>query len=420
VWTRGRMVDDVECDALGQAPHTLARMADDDLGTIVRRVGIYSWSMIGVILLIITAFIVLIEGRIILAPLFLAVVVIVILNPMVSWLADRGVPRLAGTGIGFLAFFAGATLLALLILPGVGDQAQGFVDEFPALYDSSTEDVESILESLGFENVTIWSYDQVVDYLNDPDNRDAIVSVVLDRLGSVTAGIFEFILVFLIGPVLAFYFLIDLQNVQRRLLGVFPERRRAEAAHVGNQLNTALGGFLRGQLLVALIVGVMLSIGYRIIGLDFWLLIGLIGGLLNIVPFLGPWVGGALGVIIALTTADASTAIWAIVVAVVVQQIDNNFVSPTVLRATVRLHPAVTLLVLVLAGALAGVWGVIVAVPLAAAIKILLGHWWRTRVLDQTWEQASAEMFQEPAPSKLRRTTEMPVIETDSPDEDPT
>ena len=94
--------------------------------------------------------------------------------------------------------------------------------------------------------------------------------------------------------------------------------------------------------------------------------------------------------------------------------------SPTVLRATVRLHPAVTLLVLVLAGALAGVWGVIVAVPLAAAIKILLGHWWRTRVLDQTWEQASAEMFQEPAPSKLRRTTEMPVIETESTDEDPT
>jgi predicted PurR-regulated permease PerM len=395
-------------------------MADDDLSTIVRRVGIFSWSMIGVILLVIAAFIVLIEGRIILAPLFLAVVVIVILNPMVSWLADRGVPRLAGTGIGFLAFFAGATLLALLVLPGVGEQAQGFVEEFPALYDSSTQDIESILESLGFENVTIWNYDQVVDYLNDPDNRDAIVSVLLDRLGSVTAGIFEFILVFLIGPVLAFYFLIDLQNVQQRLLGIFPERRRAEAAHVGRQLNTALGGFLRGQLLVALIVGVMLSLGYRIIGLEFWLLIGLIGGLLNIVPFLGPWVGGALGVIIALTTADASTAIWAVVVAVVVQQIDNNFVSPTVLRATVRLHPAVTLLVLVLAGALAGVWGVIVAVPLAAAIKILLGHWWRTRVLDQTWEQASAEMFQEPAPSKLRRTTEMPVIETESTDEDPT
>jgi predicted PurR-regulated permease PerM len=394
-------------------------MADEDFGTIVRRVGIFSWSVIGLLILVVTAFIVLVEGRIVLAPLFLALVVIVILNPLVSWLQSRGVPRLAGTLLAFVVFFAAASLLALAIVPNIVDQAQGFVERFPELYDNSVGDVQGVLESFGFDNVAVWSYDDVVAYLNDPANRDAIVSVVLDRLGGVTAGIFEFILVFLVGPVLAFYFLIDLPSVQKRLLGIFPERRRAEAAFVGGQLNAALGGFLRGQLLVALIVGVMLSIGYRIIGLEFWLLIGLIGGLLNIVPLLGPWVGGALGVIIAFATADLSTAIWAVVVAVVVQQIDNNFVSPTVLRATVRLHPAVTLLVLVLAGAFAGVWGVIVAVPLAAAIRILLGHWWRTRVLDQTWEQASEEMFEEPQPSRLRRTTEMPVVDTELDEPDP-
>lgn len=394
-------------------------MPDDDLGTIVRRVGIFSWSVIGVLILVVAAFWVLVEGRIILAPLFLAIVVIVILNPFVTWLQGRGVPRLLGTMTGFIVFFAAATLLALAIVPNVADQAQVLIETFPELYDDTSQDVVRLLESLGFENVTIWSYDQIVDYLNDPDNRDTIVSVVLNQLGGVTAGIFEFILVFLVGPVLAFYFLIDLQSVQSRLLGVFPERRRDEAAHVGRQLNTALGGFLRGQLLVALIVGVMLSFGYWLIGLDFWLLIGLIGGLLNIVPFLGPWVGGALGVIVAITTGDVSTAIWAVVVAVVVQQIDNNFVSPSVLRATVRLHPAVTLLVLVLAGALAGVWGVIIAVPLAASIRILLGHWWRTRVLDETWEQASEAMFQEREPSRLRRTGELPAVPHDGTDLDP-
>jgi len=394
-------------------------MADDDLGTIVRRVGIFSWSMIGVGLLIITAFIMLVEGRVIFAPLFLAVVVIVILNPFVSWLQDRGIPRIIGTITGFVVFFAGAVLLALAIVPNVVDQGKDFVETFPQLYDDSSSDIEGILESLGFENVTVWDYDRVVEYLNDPDNRDAIVSIVLDRLGSVTAGIFEFILVFLVGPVLAFYLLIDLPNVQERLVGIFPERRRAEAAHVGRQLNTALGGFLRGQLLVALIVGVMLSFGYRIIGLEFWLLIGLIGGILNIVPFLGPWVGGALGVIIAIATADVQTALWAIVVAVVVQQIDNNFISPTVLRATVRLHPAATLLVLVLAGALAGVWGVVIAVPLAASVRIVLGHWWRTRVLDQTWEQASEGMFEERTPTRLRKTEELPVVTVDVDEPDP-
>ncbi len=386
------------------------RMSDPDLSGLVRRVGIFSWSMIGVLALIVATFYILNEGRIILAPLFLALVVIVILNPLVTWMQDRGIPRIIGTLLAFIVFIAAVVLVAVAVLPSVVEQAQGLVETFPELYDDMTQDAVDVLNSLGFENVTIWNYDQIVDYLNDPENRDTIVTIALDRLGSVTAGIFEFILVFLVGPVLAFYFLIDLPNVQKRLLGTFPEEKRAEAAHVGGQLNTALGGFLRGQLLVAVIVGVMLSFGYWLIGLDFWLLIGLIGGLLNIVPFLGPWVGGALGVIVALTTADLGTALWAIVVAVIVQQIDNNFVSPTVLRATVQLHPAVILLVLILAGAIAGVWGVIIAVPLTASVRILLGHWWRTRVLGQTWEEASEAMFQEPEPGRLRRTGEMPAV----------
>lgn len=394
-------------------------MADDDLGTIVKRVGIFSWSMIGVLLLVVAGFYTLDKGRVIWGPLLLSVIVIVILNPMVSWLKERGIPRFLGTLAGFAVFAAGVILLGLLLVPSVAEQASALVEEFPALYDSSREDAVDLLGTLGFENVTVWSYDQIVDYLNDPDNRDTIVDLAITQLGSVTAGIFEVALIFLVGPVLAFYFLIDLPNVQKRLLGMFPKRRQLEAAHVGNQLNAALGGFLRGQLVVALIVGILLAGGYRIIGLEFWLLIGLIGGVLNIVPFLGPWVGGALGVLVAITTADVATAIWAVVVAVIVQQIDNNFVSPTVLRATVRLHPAISLLVLILAGATAGVWGVIIAIPLAASIRVLLGHWWRTRVLGETWEQASEAMFQEPEPGRLRRTGEMPAVIVTEDDGDP-
>jgi predicted PurR-regulated permease PerM len=378
-------------------------MGENDFGTIFRRVGIFSWSMIGLMLLIVAAFYVLVEGRVIFAPLLLAVVIIYILNPFVNWLADRGVPRIFGAILGFLVFFSAIVLLAIVIFPDIRQQAEGFVETFPSLYDNTTQDLEGILVSAGFENVAIIDYSELVDYVNDPANRSTLLSLLFDRLGGVTSGIFEFILIFLVGPVLAFYFLIDLPSVQGRLVNVFPEDDRAEASYVGRQLNAVLGGFLRGQLVVAVIVGVMLSFGYWLIGLDFWLLIGLVGGLLNIVPLLGPWVGGILGVLVAITTADLPTAIWAVVVAVIVQQVDNNFVSPSVLKATVRLHPAVTLLALVLGGALAGLWGVIIAVPLVASIKILLGHWWRTRVLAQTWEEASEAMFDEPDPPRRRR-----------------
>ena len=395
-------------------PVTLVAMGDRDFGTIVRRVGIFSWSMIGLMLLVVAAFYALVEGRVILAPLLLAVVVVYILNPLVTWLSGRGVPRVFGAILGFLIFFSGLALLAVLIFPDVKSQAEGFIETFPSLYDDTTADVESLLASMGFENVAIIDYEELVDYVNDPANRETLMSLLFDRLGSVTSGIFEFILIFLVGPVLAFYFLIDLPSVQGRIVGIFPKDDRGEASYVGRQLNVVLGGFLRGQLVVAVIVGVMLSFGYWLIGLEFWLLIGLVGGLLNIVPLLGPWVGGILGVLVAITTADVPTAIWAVVVAVIVQQIDNNFVSPSVLKATVRLHPAVTLLSLVLGGALAGIWGVIIAVPLVASIMVLLGHWWRTRVLGQTWEEATEAMFEEPDPPPLRRKGDTRPVEATS------
>ena len=380
---------------------------------LVRRVGVFSWASIGALILIFFGAYVLIEGRVIFAPLFLALIVVFVLNPFVSALQRRGIHRLVGAAIGFLAFLAGLIALGLVVLPSIADQASGFASEFPDLYDQLAEQVVSTGERFGLD-ASIWSYDEILNYLNDPDNQDTILSIVFGRIGTLTSGVFEFILVFLLGPVVAFYLLIDLPNVQQRMLDLVPERRRAEVAYVGRRLNTAVGGFLRGQLLVAIIVGVMLSFGYWLIDLPFWLLIGLIGGVLNIVPFLGPWVGGILGVFVALATTDLTTAFWAAVVAVIVQQIDNNFVSPSVLRATVRLHPAVTLLVLVLAGAVAGFWGIVIAVPLTAALKIIAGYWWRTRILDQNPHDAAESMFIEP-PKRKSWTREMDVITVPAP-----
>ena len=379
-----------------------------EFDVLVRRVGLFSWSTIGALILIFFGAFILIEGRVIFAPLFIALIVVFVLNPFVTVLQRRGVHRLIGAAIAFLAFLAVVVAVGLIVIPSIADQASGFASEFPEIYDDLADQVVSTGERFGLD-ASIWSYDEILDYLNDPDNQDTILSVIFGRIGTLTSGVFEFILVFLLGPVIAFYLLVDLPNVQQRMLDLVPEKSRAEFAYVGRRLNTAVGGFLRGQLLVAIIVGVMLSFGYWIIDLPFWLLIGLIGGVLNIVPFLGPWVGGILGVIVALVTTDPTTAFWAAIIAIVVQQIDNNFVSPSVLRATVRLHPAVTLIVLVLAGAVAGFWGIVIAVPLAAALKIIAGYWWRTRILDQNPHDAAESMFIEP-PKRKFWTREMDVV----------
>ncbi len=390
----------------------------EEFDDLARRVGVYSWSTIGAVILILFGGYLLIEGRVIFAPLFIALIVVFVLNPFVTALQNRGIHRLIGAAIAFLGVLAGLVAIGLLVIPSIVDQTREFVTEFPLIYDRLVEDVVTFGDRFGLDP-SLWSYDQILEYLNDPENQDTIVSIVFDRLGTLTTGVFEFILVFLLGPVVAFYVLIDLPNVQQRLLEMVPQNNRAEVAYVGRRLNSAVGGFLRGQLVVAVIVGTMLSVGYWLIDLPFWLLIGMIGGVLNIVPFLGPWVGGILGVAIAVTTTDFSTAVWAVVVAVVVQQIDNNFVSPSVLRATVRLHPAVTLVVLVLAGAIAGFWGIVIAVPLTASLKIISGYWWRTRILEQTPSDAAESMFIEPPQRKFwTREIEAVTIPTPESDED--
>jgi predicted PurR-regulated permease PerM len=200
---------------------------------------------------------------------------------------------------------------------------------------------------------------------------------------------------FLLAPVVAFYVLLDLPTVRRKTMELIPERHRPEASHVGRQLSTAVGGFLRGQVLVAIIVGVMTSVGFWAIDLPFWLLIGMIAGFLNIIPLVGPWVGGALGVLTALATRDLQTALWAGLVALIVQQIDNHFVSPAVLRATVRLHPAFIILGLIGGATIGGFWGILLAVPVMAIVKILSGHFWRTRVLGQSWEEVTDALIQD-------------------------
>lgn len=357
------------------------------IGRVLRRVGLLAWSVVGIFAVLWALTWLLSKVQILIAPVVLATALIYVLNPLVNRLARIRVPRIVGALAGFLLILGGLVLIGFLVAPSVADQASSLSGDFPRLYEESASDIESLISGLGFGDVDLWSYDQLQDFVKDPQRQDQLLSALFDNIGKVTTGLLEAILVFFVAPVVAFYVLIDLPRVRRESVSLIPQHLREEVVHVAGRLSRAIGGFLRGQMLVAVIVGVMTSFGFWLIGLEFWLIIGLIAGSLNIIPFVGPWVGGALGVVVGLVTGSLETAALAALVAFVVQQIDNHFVSPTVLRATVQLHPAVVILVLILGGTVGGLWGVVLAVPVTASVKILVGHLWRTRVLGQRWEE---------------------------------
>jgi predicted PurR-regulated permease PerM len=354
----------------------------------VQRLGVVVWSGLGAIAVLWVGIVVGSKIAIIFPPLVLGIAIIYLLNPFVSRLERRGMPRLMGSVLAYLLLVALFSLAAFFIVPVLVQQGQDLADRFPELLEDGQVEISNLADRLGLSvDVSLPTGQEVSDWFSDPANQELIRS----QLGTVadwTLNVFQAVLVALVAPVVAFYLLLDLPSVSERIRNLVPDYWRDEAVHVFVQVSTAVGGFVRGQLVVAFIVGVMTSIGFWIIDLPFWLLIGMISGFFNIIPFVGPWVAGALGSLAGLTSGDPSKALWAALVALIVQQIDNNLVSPVVLRATVRLHPATVLLALFAGGAVGGLFGVLVAVPTIAVVKILSGHLWRTRVLGQSWEEA--------------------------------
>ncbi|MGI8794781.1 MAG: AI-2E family transporter, partial [Acidimicrobiales bacterium] len=191
-------------------------------------------------------------------------------------------------------------------------------------------------------------------------------------------------------PIIAFYLLVDTPRLGRVARSLIPAGARSETMHVAGRLNRAIGGFFRGQLMVALVVGVMSSIGLAAIGLKFWFLVGMVAGLFNLIPLIGPWIGGIPGIAIALTTGSTLQAVGVLVVMVVVQQIDNHVITPSVMQRVVHVHPAAVMLALLAGGSLFGFMGLLLAVPGVATIKIVVGHLWHVNVLGLPWETSGS------------------------------
>ena len=359
----------------------------------VRRLGVASWSLLGAILLAGALLWLLTKVWIVVPPVILAIAIIYMLNPVVTRLSAKGMARWMGSCLSYLVLMGFLTLIGFLVFPSISDQARELADNFPTIYGDLVDDLESFASDIGITNLNLPSYEELRDNLTGGGGD--VFSDQLRRITDLTLTVLEALFLLVLAPVIAFYLLLDLPKVRVKALSMIPERQRAEVTFVARELGLAVGGFLRGQLLVAVIVGVMTSVGFWAIGLPFWLLIGMIAGFLNIIPFVGPWVGGGLGMLVALATRDLQTAAWAGLVALIVQQVDNHFVSPTVLRATVRLHPAMIILGLVLGASLGGFWGVVLAVPVMASVKIIGGHLWRTRVLGESWEEAEEALIEE-------------------------
>jgi predicted PurR-regulated permease PerM len=359
------------------------------VGERIRRAGQVSWALVGLAAVLALVGYAAWYVRVVWPPLMLAGAIVFILHPVVSWFQRRGVHRALGTALTYLVLFALLIVVGLVVSPLATDQAEELSDEWPTI----RADVESTIDDLAerSENwiIRVPSMQQIRDEF-DGDGEDNLGDTV-ERVRDIGSRIFHVALIIFLAPVIAFYLLVDLPRLRVVTESLIPPDSRDEVIHVGRRLSRAIGGFFRGQLMVAFIVGVMVSAGLAVIDLPFWLLVGMIAGAFNIIPLIGPWVGAVPGIVIALTTRDVGTAVWVGAIMAGAQQIDNHFISPLVMQRAVKLHPAAVLLALLAGGTLGGFFGLLMAVPTTAVLKILGGHLWRTYVLGEPYGQALAE-----------------------------
>ena len=359
--------------------------ARDDVPPALLRTLVVVWTLVGVGVLVWG--VVRLFGEplaFLLAPFLFASIIVYLLAPLVDMASRLGLPRLVATLLTYVVVAAVLTVMGWALIPLLSRQLVALVDGLPDIVVGVREALGRFLDLVGLPGL-LPPDSQPLD-LGEwvasvvEGNGDQVVGI----LGAVRAVVGSFVsgvLGLVLAPVLAFYVLGDLPRVTAGAQRLIPPDRRGELIDVARRILSTVGAYFRGQVLVATFVGVATSIGLGVLGLPFWAIIGALTGFFNLVPFIGPTLGGLIGVVVALTVGNGLTqAVAVVLIMVAVQQIDNHLITPSVLSRTVHVHPVTIIVSLIFAANMFGVVGMLVAIPTVAALKLIILYLLVTRV----------------------------------------
>jgi predicted PurR-regulated permease PerM len=325
-----------------------------------------------------------------LSVLVASAVIAYLLDPVVTWLERRG----HGRERAILLVGAGATValfVALgIIVPGlagkvgeVGDRATPYLQDVsgrigPWLHEAEKRfgfTVPTNLRSLASQLPSL------LQKLS-PDARDAIQST----LGNIAGGGMQVVLAVLtvtLLPVFTFYLLRDWPVIVAWVDDMVPVRHRPTVRALAAEIDGRIGSFVRGQLTVAAILGCWYTVGLLVAGVDLAITMGILSGALFLLPYIGPGIAALLSVGLALLEHGFD---WHVIVVVATyglgQFLENTFLTPMLVGDRVGLHPMVVMIALIVAGNVLGIWGLVVALPVTAALAVILGH------LLERWRQS--------------------------------
>ena len=297
---------------------------------------------------------------------FIAVLLAAALEPFVGWVRARHpVPRGPVVLLVYLAFFALVVGFAVLVLPAAAAEAEEVLRRLPAFLDEVARWAETLEPAPVQRTVEALVTAARGQLQLDAPAPDEVVQVGLTLAEALTA----------IGAVLAlvFFWMMGHARLQRYTLAFVPLDRRGGVRRAWNEIEGRLGRWLRGQLILMGVVGVTCTVAYLVLGVPSAVLLGLVAGLCEAIPMVGP-ILGAIPAVLFAATVSPELALGVIAVTAVIQVVENNVLVPVVMRNSIGLSPLIVTFSLLVGGAAAGIPGALVAVPLAAAVEVVLGR----------------------------------------------
>ena len=303
--------------------------------------------------------------------LFLAAFAIsYILNPLVIFLTRNRAPRSTAVLAIFFVLFGGLALLVMGLLPSIAAETQGLMERVPSYVWRLQSFMGELHRDYHRFNLPESLRAVIDESLHDLENT---LLALFDNAAARLLGFFEGFVILLLLPILVYYFLRDFDLIREGIKESIPPAHRRRVSLLAREMDETLGAYVRGILLISFLVGVLSYLGLLLLGVEFALLLGLVIAVTNLIPFFGPIIGSVPAVLVALLESPL-LAIKVAGLIFAIQQVESQLLSPPILGRRMGLHPLVILLALLLGGRLLGLLGLLIAVPLAACLKISYQH----------------------------------------------
>ncbi|MCR4435408.1 MAG: AI-2E family transporter [Clostridiales bacterium] len=305
------------------------------------------------------------------SPFLMAGIIAYLITPLVKRLESKGISRRVSILLVYLLFSLIIASVIVFLIPELANNTKELINTIPDIISGIQNMVQNFLSLIrssrwpaDIKNTIFGEIQTGVAVLQNY-LMDALKKSLMTIVTAVTS-LFDLVL----AMIIAYYFIKDKELFRAAFVSLTPKKWRNEIITAGREINQLMSNFIQGQLLVALIVGVLETIGLLLVQIKYPLVLGLIGGLANIIPYFGPILGAVPAVAVALIQSPVK-ALWTALVFVVVQQLDNAFISSKVIEGKMGLHPVTTILAVLVGGEFFGIPGMFIAVPVVAVLKVI-------------------------------------------------